>query len=78
MTIFYEQRPGYGARDEVKHIGTPMGLAPTKVTSEDLMNLEEIFAKRGSEASMEISDVYAPKVKSKMKTLDPRAFSDEE
>ncbi len=32
----------------------------------------------GSEASMKVSDVYALRMKNKMKELDPRAFSDEE
>ena len=26
MTIFYEQRPKYGARDETRYIDTPVGL----------------------------------------------------
>ncbi len=53
MAVFYEQRPGYGARGELKYIDTPMGLVPTKVTSEDLVNLGEIFMTWGSDASME-------------------------
>ncbi len=43
MTIVYEQRPKYGVRDETKHIDTPMGLVPMNVTTEVLVNLEEIF-----------------------------------
>ncbi len=67
VTIFYEQPPGYGARGEVKHIDTPMGLVSMKVTSEDVANLEKIFMTRGSEASTEVSDVYALKMKNNMK-----------
>ena len=43
MTIFYEQRPKYGARDETRYIDTPVGLVPMKATAEELANLEEIF-----------------------------------
>ncbi len=49
-----------------------------KVTTEDLVNLEEIFMMRGSDASMEVSDADALKMKSNMKELDARAFRHEE
>ncbi len=78
MPIFYEQRPGYGARDEVKHIDTPMGPIPMKATSDDLVNLKEIFMTWGSEASMGVPDTYALRMKNNVKELDPRAFNDEE
>ncbi len=57
MTIFYVQRPGHGARDELKYVDTPMGLVPTRVTTEGLVNLEEIFMTWGREAWTEASGV---------------------
>jgi hypothetical protein len=77
MTIFYEQRPKYGARDETRYIDTPVGLVPMKATTEELANLEEIFVTWGAEPS-EIVDVHTLEMKNNMKELNPKTFGAEE
>ncbi len=70
MTIFYEQRPKYGARDETRYIDMPVGLVPMKGTTEELANME-IFVTWGAEPS-EIMDVHTLEMKSNMKELNPK------
>ena len=77
MTIFYEQRPKYGARDETRYIDTPVGLVPMKATTEELANMEEIFVTWGAEPS-EIVDVHTLEMKNNMKELNPKTFGAEE
>ena len=65
MTIFYEQRPRYGARNEMKYIDTPMGLVQVKVMTEELVNLEEVSVTWGAEPTKTV-DVHTLEMKSNM------------
>ncbi len=76
MTIFYEQRPTYGARNETKYIDTPASLVQVKATTDELVNLE-VFVTWGAEPS-ETVDVHTLEMKNNMKELNPKTFGTKE
>jgi hypothetical protein len=73
MTIFYEQRPKYGIRDEIKYIDTPMGLIQMLLSKEEADDVADIFSTWNFPAS-----VYALQMKPSGKELDPKMFDKQE
>ena len=81
MTIFYEQRPRYGVRDQVRYIDAPMGLIPLSVTAEDVTKLEDVFVTWSGEHTEEVSEVYLLKIEEQYedacKDEDAHYYADE-
>jgi len=85
LTIFYEKRPGYEDKDQVRYIDTPVGLVETQMSHEEVTNVKDIFAAWGGsvagttrDENEDLAEVYLLKMKNNMKEQDPKASYEQE
>ena len=85
LTIFYEKRPKYEARTQVRYVDTPVGLVETVLSQAEADDVKDIFETRcgfvadeGPGGADTLNQVYLLSLKNNMKELDQKVFEQKE